>query len=62
VETSYDWAQKFTPEGVFLAKSGHAASGVDYHDMTHDMTVDEDGNIYVADGGNDRVHVFQWVP
>jgi sugar lactone lactonase YvrE len=51
---------KFSPNGEFLMEWGLGERGSgDYEfDHAHDVAVAGNGNIYVADGGNNRVQIF----
>ena len=50
--------QKFTPEGKLLSSFGKHGSEPGELDRPEGVSLDEAGNIYVADGGNHRVQVF----
>jgi len=53
--------QKFDLTGKFLTKWGSEGSGDSQfiiHDYGGGIAVDGDGNLYVADGGNDRIQKF----
>ena len=51
---------KYSPEGKFLAKNGGAATGKgeNEYNLPHGLQVDHQGNVYVADRGNNRYVVL----
>lgn len=51
---------KYSPEGKFLAKSGGAnrGKGENEYNLPHGLQVDRQGNVYVADRGNNRYVVL----
>ena len=49
---------KFSMSGKYLFEWGKAGSGEREFDIPHGITLDEKGNVYVADRGNERVQVF----
>ncbi len=49
---------KFSPDGKFLFDWGHKGQGPGEFDLPHSVTVDRQGNVYVADRGNARIQVF----
>jgi DNA-binding beta-propeller fold protein YncE len=51
-------AQKFTPEGEFVAEFGSYGDGRGQLNRPSDVEVDPDGDVYVCDWANDRVQVF----
>ena len=53
-----DRVQKFTAQGAFLAAYGTAGEAEGEFHRPSSVTVDRDGNIYVADWGNNRVQVL----
>ena len=50
--------QAFTSDLVFVRKFGSQGSGNGQFICPYDITHDEEGNLYVTDGGNKRVQVF----
>ncbi len=50
--------QKFSADGVFLDKWGIAGKGDGEFDFPTGIAVDNNGNVYVADSGNDCVQKF----
>jgi tripartite motif-containing protein 71 len=50
--------QKFTSDGVFLAKSGPDGNKVSEFSEPEGVDVDSNGRVYVADTGNSRVQSF----
>ena len=50
--------QKFTSEGVFLAKWGTQGVGNGQFSYPESVAVSRDGSIYVADSGNQRIQKF----
>jgi hypothetical protein len=51
---------KYSPTGKFLAKNGGSAvgKGENEYNLPHGLQVDHQGNVYVADRGNNRYQVF----
>ena len=51
---------KYCPDGHFLAKVGGTlpGKGNEEFNLPHALQVDRDGNVYVADRGNNRYSVF----
>lgn len=49
---------KFSAEGKYLFEWGKSGSGEGEFDIPHGISLDESGNVYVADRGNERVQVF----
>ncbi len=49
---------EFTPAGEFVRKWGSKGSGDGQFNLVHDVTVDSQGRVYVADRTNERVQVF----
>ena len=51
---------KYSPEGKFLAKNGGSAvgKGENEYNLPHGLQVDHQGNVYVADRGNNRYVVL----
>ena len=51
---------KYSPDGKFLAKVGGnlAGKGNEEFNLPHALQVDRQGNVYVADRGNNRYQVF----
>jgi len=50
--------QKFTPEGVFLAKWGEPGEGNGQFRFLQDVTIDTSNNVYIVDSGNYRIQKF----
>lgn len=50
--------QKFTSDGQFIAAWGTTGDGRDQFSQPEGIDVDDFGQIYVADTGNNRVKVF----
>jgi streptogramin lyase len=50
--------QKFDPQGKFLLKFGSNGNGDGQLSNTGGITIGPDGNLYIADYGNNRVEVF----
>jgi DNA-binding beta-propeller fold protein YncE len=53
-----DRIQKFTKDGKFIKSWGSTGSGDGQFKWPAGLTVDLSGNVYVADGGNDRIQKF----
>ncbi len=57
-----DWknhrVQKFSPAGAFLATFGTFGTGVGELNHPTGVAVDGDGDVYVCDWANNRVHIF----
>ncbi|MDJ0869084.1 MAG: hypothetical protein QNK03_23450 [Myxococcota bacterium] len=55
-----DQVHKYTLDGTPVTQWGGAGSGTGQLDLGRwsKLTVDADGNVYVADSGNDRIQVF----
>jgi len=51
-------AQKFTPEGEFVASFGSEGTGRGELGRPSGVAVDPDGDVYVCDWSNNRVQVF----
>jgi DNA-binding beta-propeller fold protein YncE len=49
---------KFTPGGDFTATFGHTGSGPGEFRGVHGLAIDGNGNLYVADAGNNRIQVL----
>lgn len=49
---------KFSAEGKYLLEWGKKGKGVGEFDIPHSITLDEYGNVYVADRENKRIEVF----
>ena len=49
---------KFTRDGVFVKSWGSRGSGDNQFKIVHGIAVDANGNVYVADRGNNRIQVF----
>ena len=49
---------KFNKEGEFLAKWGKKGTGDGEFDLVHDVALDAQGRLYVADRNNRRVQIF----
>ena len=49
---------KYSADGKYLFEWGRSGSGKGEFDIPHGITLDEKGNVYVADRGNARVQVF----
>jgi len=58
VDDTNDNVQKFTSDGVFLARWGTSGSADGEFDGPAGIAVDASGNVYVADDGNARVQKF----
>ena len=58
VDTLNHRVQKFTKDGKFLMKWGRRGGGDGEFNMPGGITVDELGDVYVADWRNDRVQKF----
>lgn len=48
----------YTREGVFLRKWGSKGTGDGQFDIAHDVALDKQGRVYVADRTNNRIQVF----
>jgi len=49
---------KFSPDGTVLLEFGSSGSGDGQFGFPRGIALDNSGNIYVADSGNDRVQIF----
>jgi sugar lactone lactonase YvrE len=49
---------KYSPEGKFVTSWGGRGTDPGKFDEPHDLAMDSRGRIYVADRGNNRVHIF----
>jgi peptidylamidoglycolate lyase len=49
---------KFSAEGKYLLEWGKKGEGIGEFDIPHSITLDENGNVYVADRENKRIEVF----
>ncbi len=49
---------KYTPAGKFLSCWGEPGTGDGQFNLVHDVTIDSQDRVYVADRGNKRVQVF----
>jgi hypothetical protein len=49
---------KFDSHGRFVAETGRKGSRPGSVDLPHSLATDASGNVYVADGGNARIQVF----
>jgi peptidylamidoglycolate lyase len=49
---------KFSPAGHYLFAWGKKGSGPGQFDIPHSLTLDDSGNVYVADRENSRIQVF----
>jgi peptidylamidoglycolate lyase len=49
---------EFNPAGEFVRKWGSKGTGEGQFDLVHDVAVDQQGRIYVADRNNERIQVF----
>src|SRR6478609_727643 len=49
---------KFTPDGVFVKSWGSRGTADGQFKTAHGVAVDSNGNVYVADRGNNRIQVF----
>ena len=58
VDDHSDDIQKFDPKGKFIIKFGEDGSGDGQLKNTGGITIGPDGNLYVANYGNNRVEVF----
>ena len=59
-DSYHDRVQKFDSSGNFITAWGSDGSGAGQFDNPTGLAVDSQGNVYVADLGNDRVQV--WAP
>lgn len=50
--------QKFTADGRFLVAFGEHGTAPGQFDRPTDVTIDEDGTVYVVDFGNSRIQKF----
>ena len=53
-----DRIQKFTSDGVFLAKWGSTGSGAGQLSGPMGIDVDREGNVFVVDENNERIQKF----
>jgi DNA-binding beta-propeller fold protein YncE len=58
VTDTFDRIQKFAPDGTYLLTIGESGDGDGQLDTPFGVAVDADGNVIVADFGNDRVQKF----
>jgi DNA-binding beta-propeller fold protein YncE len=49
---------KFTPDGQYLREWGECGEALGQFKLPHDLAVDRQGRVYVADRENDRIQVF----
>jgi DNA-binding beta-propeller fold protein YncE len=51
--------QKFTGSGVFVTKWGSYGHGEGEFSVPYGVAVDKNGNVYVAEEGNNRIQKFK---
>lgn len=49
---------RYSPEGVLLQSWGGHGNGPGEFDICHDVCVDEDGRVFIADRQNHRIQIF----
>lgn len=49
---------EFNPAGEFVRKWGTKGAGDGQFNLVHDVTVDQQGRVYVADRNNERIQIF----
>jgi len=49
---------RYTKDGVYVKHWGKKGTGDSEFDIAHDITIDRDGRLYVADRTNNRVQIF----
>ncbi len=57
-EASNDRIVKFASDGRYLMEWGTSGSGPGQFDNPHDLVIDAQGQVFVADRGNSRIQVF----